>query len=64
MQERLVSCDSRLRKLVMTQFKYITCKDYQQEKMKYGKNITFEEFLEKLELIEGITIIKMTRSVK
>ena len=48
----------------MTQLKYITCKDYQQEKMKYGKNITFEEFLEKLELIEGITIIKMTRSVK
>ena len=53
-----------MRKLVMTQFKYIRCKDYQQEKMKYGKNITFEGFLEKLELIEGITIIKMTRYVK
>ena len=53
-----------MRKLVRTQFKYITCKDYQQEKMKYGKNITFEGFLEKLELIEGITIIKMTRYVK
>ena len=48
-------------KLVMTQFKYITCKDYQWEKMKYGENITFEGFLEKLELIEGIPIIKMTR---
>ena len=63
MQERLVFCDSRMRKLVVTQFKYITCKDYQHEKMKYGKNITFEGFLEKLELTEGI-IIKMTRSVK
>ena len=29
--------------------------------MKYGENITFEGFLEKLELIEGIPIIKMTR---
>ena len=29
--------------------------------MKYGENITFEGFLEKLELIEGMPIIKMTR---
>ena len=29
--------------------------------MKYGKDITFEGFLEKLELIEGITIINRTK---
>lgn len=29
--------------------------------MKYGENITFEGFLEKLELTEGVPIIKMTR---
>ena len=29
--------------------------------MKYGENITFEGFLEKLELTEGMPIIKVTR---
>ena len=39
-----------LRKLVLTHFKYITCKNCQSEEMKYGKDITFERFLEKLGL--------------
>ena len=52
-----------MRKLVMTQFKYKTCKNYQSEEIKYGEDITFEGFPEKLELIiiEGITIIRMSR---
>ena len=48
----------------MTQFKDIThwCKNYQSEEMKYGEDITLIwGILEKLELIEGITIIKMTK---
>ena len=39
-----------LRKLVLTHFKYITCKNCQSEEMKYGEDITFEGFLEKLGL--------------
>jgi len=37
--------------------------NYQSEEIKCGEDITFEGFMEKLELIiiEGITIIKMTR---
>ena len=54
------SCTSRPVYL-LTQFKYKTRKNYQSDKKKNGEDITFEGFLEKLELIEGITIIKMTR---
>ena len=50
MQERLVCYDSFMRKLVITEFKYKTCKNYQSEEIKYGEDITFEGFLEKLEL--------------
>ena len=45
----------------MTQFKYITCKNYRSEEIKHGEYITFERFVEKLELIKGIAIINMTR---
>ena len=62
MQGRLVCYDSYMRKLVMTYFKYKTCKDYQSEEIKYGEHITFNGFLEKLDLIiiEGTTIIKLS----
>ena len=56
------SCTSRpVNEHLLTQFKYKTRKNYQLEKKNNGEDITFEGFLEKLELIEGITIIKMTR---
>ena len=45
----------------MTQFKYMTCKNYRSEEIKHGEDIIFDRFVEKLELIKGIAIINMTR---
>ena len=61
MQERLVCYDLYMKKLVMTQFKYITCKNYQSEEIKYAEDIPLDGFLEKLKLIAGILIVKKTR---
>ena len=40
----------------MTQFKYMTCKNYRSEEIKHGEDIIFERFVEKLELIKVIPL--------
>ena len=60
-KKSLICYYSYMRKLLMTQFNYMTCKNYRSEEIKHGEDITFERFVEKLELIKGIAIINMTR---